>query len=245
VRAVVAAEKRLTRREWLCWSAVGAAPLIQAGCACADQQCAPRAPAALPASGEWQNAPATVHVKPALLALPRTAGELIEQVKAAAAVGKRVRMTGSGHSSSDAAVTADHLLLPTGLTRVLELSELRAEAQADHHLVRVQAGITLHELNCKLADQHLALENLGGYDAQTLSGVMMTATHGSGLAFGPIASQVVSLQMVIAGGELVQIEPALGITDRRTGSPCAPSSTETGPSTARSAIGWASRLSLG
>lgn len=206
-------ETRCTRREWLCWSA--AAPLIQAGCACAAQQCAPRAPIGLPASGEWHNAPATVNVKPALLALPRNAHELIDHVRAAAAAGKRVRMTGSGHSYSDAAVTDDHLLLPTGLTRVLDLdrSELRAEARADHHLVRVQAGITLHELNCKLADQHLALENMGGYDAQTISGVMMTATHGSGFAFGPIASQIVSLQMVVAGGELVQIEPAQGITD--------------------------------
>jgi hypothetical protein len=206
---------RFTRREWLCWSAAGAAPLIQVGCACADQACAPRAPIGLPASGEWHNAPSTVNVKPALLGLPRNARELVDHVRAAAAAGKRIRMTGSGHSYSDAAVTDDHLLLPTGLTRVLDLDrrELRAEAQADHHLVRVQAGITLHELNCKLADQQLALENMGGYDAQTIAGVMMTATHGSGFAFGPIASQIVSLQMVVAGGELVQIEPAQGITD--------------------------------
>ncbi len=44
----------------------------------------------------------------------------------------------------------------------------------------------------------------------------MTATHGSGLAFGPIASQVVSLQLVSTGGKVIQIEPTDGITDKKS-----------------------------
>lgn len=196
-----------TRRQWL--AAAGAA-LPAWGAGCRPSECPPR-----PASGSWTNASCTVSVEPEKLLSPQSALELGEAVRAAAAARKRVRMTGSGHSYSDVAVTDEHLLLPRGLNRMLELErgELRPSAARDAHLVRVQGGITLRELNRELAARGLALENLGGYDAQTLAGVMMTATHGSGLAFGPIVSQVVSIQIVSDGGELLQVEPSEGITD--------------------------------
>ncbi len=38
-------------------------------------------------------------------------------------------------------------------------------------------------------------------------------THGSGLAFGPLASQIVAIQVVTAGGELWHVEPTRGLTD--------------------------------
>jgi L-gulono-1,4-lactone dehydrogenase len=41
----------------------------------------------------------------------------------------------------------------------------------------------------------------------------MTATHGSGLAFGPIAEQIVSLQVIDSEGKMWQVEPENGITD--------------------------------
>lgn len=174
-------------------------------------------PACPPQAGseEWTNASCTVRVEPERLEAPASAVELTNAVRAAESGDRRVRMTGSGHSYSDAAVSRDHLLLPHRLSRVLELdrAELRPDAAADPHLVRVQSGITLRDLNRALAARGLALENLGGYDAQTIAGVMMTATHGSGLAFGPIVSQVVSIQLVSSGGELLQIEPSDGITD--------------------------------
>jgi FAD/FMN-containing dehydrogenase len=79
--------------------------------------------------------------------------------------------------------------------------------------VRVQSGITLRALNKYLDTQNLALENMGGYDAQTIVGAAMTGTHGSGLGYGPIASQIVSLQVVGEGGRVYQVEPTSGITD--------------------------------
>src|SRR5439155_21675475 len=59
----------------------------------------------------------------------------------------------------------------------------------------------------------LALPNMGGYDAQTLGGVVSTSTHGSGLRWGPFPSLVRSLDLVVAGGEIVRVEPADGPTD--------------------------------
>ena len=54
---------------------------------------------------------------------------------------------------------------------------------------------------------------MGGYDGQTIAGVISTSTHGSGIRFGPITDDVRSLDIVASGGALYRIEPADGITD--------------------------------
>jgi L-gulono-1,4-lactone dehydrogenase len=89
---------------------------------------------------------------------------------------------------------------------------LRAGAAAQR-LVRTLGGTHLRDLNAALDDQGLALPNMGGYDAQTIGGVVSTSTHGSGVDFGPFPDLVRSLDLVIAGGEVVRVEPADGITD--------------------------------
>src|SRR5439155_19620504 len=80
-------------------------------------------------------------------------------------------------------------------------------------LVRVLGGTHIHQLNEQLRERGLALRNMGGYDAQTIAGVVSTSTHGSGLTFGPFPDMVRSLDLVIARGEKVRVEPAYGITD--------------------------------
>ena len=81
------------------------------------------------------------------------------------------------------------------------------------HLVRVGGGTHLRRLNAELDRLGLALANMGGYDAQTLAGVLSTSTHGSGLAFGPFPDAVRSLDLVVAGGRALRLEPADGPTD--------------------------------
>jgi hypothetical protein len=168
-----------------------------------------------PPFGQWNNAVATQNARPALLMFPTSAGELVGIVQQAESAKRRVRMTGSGHSFSDIAITDDYLLLPSRLDALLDLDrgKLKPAFAADPRLVRTQSGITIRKLNADLDQRGLALENLGGYDGQTIAGVCMTATHGSGLRYGPIASQVVSLQLVKSGGQMLQIEPSEGMTD--------------------------------
>ena len=89
---------------------------------------------------------------------------------------------------------------------------LRPEASG-RRLVRVLGGTHLRELNAALDDDNLALPNMGGYDAQTIGGVVSTSTHGSGVDFGPFPDLVRSLDLVVAGGEVVRVEPTDGITD--------------------------------
>ncbi|MGB3413659.1 MAG: D-arabinono-1,4-lactone oxidase, partial [Microbacteriaceae bacterium] len=60
-----------------------------------------------------------------------------------------------------------------------------------------------------LAPLGLAMENLGDIDRQTIAGAISTGTHGTGVAFGGIATQVRALKIVTGTGELVILSPEL------------------------------------
>jgi L-gulono-1,4-lactone dehydrogenase len=128
--------------------------------------------------------------------------------------GTTIRLVGAGHAWSDVALTEGLLLEPDELGGLLALDDgcLRPGAAAQR-LVRVLGGTHLRDLNAALDQQRLALPNMGGYDAQTIGGVVSTSTHGSGVDFGPFPDLVRSLDLVVAGGEVVRVEPADGITD--------------------------------
>jgi L-gulonolactone oxidase len=72
-------------------------------------------------------------------------------------------------------------------------------------LVRAAAGTRLHEMNALLDIHGLAFENLGDINVQSLAGAISTATHGSGAAFGNLATFVESLELVTADGEVREV----------------------------------------
>ena len=115
----------------------------------------------------------------------------------AAAREEVVRVVGSGHSFSDIALTEGRLVSLAQMRRVLDI---------DRHsgLVRVQAGITIRELNTQLAEHGLALENLGDIDVQSIAGAISTATHGTGARLRNIPSQVAALTLVLADGSTLE-----------------------------------------
>src|SRR5215467_9522224 len=71
-------------------------------------------PAAGPA---WRNWAGNQSARPRRVATPRSADEVADEVRKAAADGLTVRMTGTGHSFTPAAVTDGVLLRPQGLAR--------------------------------------------------------------------------------------------------------------------------------
>ncbi len=161
----------------------------------------------------WQNVPGNQQVNPKVLLEPENAAELIQAVQEAEQRKLNVKMTGSGHSLSDVAVTQGMLLTPYKLNKALNLDTARLKA-ADHTLfARVQSGMRIRELNTYLDNRGLALKNMGGWDEQTIVGAAMTSTHGSGLNYGPMSAQIVSMQVVTQGGKMLQLEPSNGITD--------------------------------
>ena len=167
----------------------------------------------------WRNHPGNQGVDPLRIVRPRTVEEVVALVREAEAAGTTVRAVGSGHSWSDVALTTGFLVETHGLDRCPDgpPALLRAGVDPDpadgRRLVWTEAGIRLRALNRVLHERGLALSNMGGWDAQTLAGVISTSTHGSGIRFGPIADQVRSLDLVAAGGIVHRVEPADGPTD--------------------------------
>ena len=52
------------------------------------------------------------------------------------------------------------------------------------HLVLVQAGVRIKELNRALTEQNLALSTSGASDGQRVAGALSTGTHGSRFRYG-------------------------------------------------------------
>jgi hypothetical protein len=147
---------------------------------------------------------------------PATVDELAELVRGAERRNLTVRAVGAGHAWSDIALTEGIVIDPAKLSGLLDLDDgtLRPQPADAPRLVRVLGGTHIQQLNEQLRQQGLALRNMGGYDAQTIAGVVSTSTHGSGLRFVPFPDMVRSLDLVIARGEKVRVEPADGLTDR-------------------------------
>jgi FAD/FMN-containing dehydrogenase len=162
----------------------------------------------------WSNHLGDQSVDPLRIYEPETVDEVAEIVREAASCGVTTRAVGSGHSWSDVALTAGFLLKTGRLSRAPapDPDFLRTD-WAGRHLVRVEAGIRIKELNAYLDNQGLALSNMGGYDHQTVAGVISTSTHGSGMAFGPLNDFVRSLDVVTGDGRVRRIERADGPTD--------------------------------
>ncbi|GAA1853929.1 D-arabinono-1,4-lactone oxidase [Actinomadura bangladeshensis] len=148
----------------------------------------------------WQNWAGNQQATPQRVVTPRTAGEVAAAVRSAAAEGRTVRMTGTGHSFTGAAVAEGVLLRPTALTAVRSVDTATG-------LVTVEAGLPMHALNRVLDEHGLALANMGDIQEQTVAGALQTATHGTGRDSAGLASQVAALDLVLADGTAVTCSP--------------------------------------
>lgn len=132
---------------------------------------------------------------------PTTTDEVARLVAGAAERRRRVKVIGAGHSFTDAAMTDDVLIS-------LERMAAVREVDTSTGVVRVQAGIELRELSERLAAVGLALTNLGDINVQSISGAISTATHGTGLEFGNLATTIVGLELVDGRGGVVRCDAA-------------------------------------
>jgi L-gulonolactone oxidase len=148
----------------------------------------------------WRNWAGDERCNPAAILSPTSLEQLSAALQRAAREGRRVRVAGAGHSFPDVACTDGLMLKLDHLAAVLDVDRSSG-------LVRVQAGITIHELSRRLAEHGLAMENLGDIDVQTIAGAISTATHGTGAKLGNISSQVRQLTLVLADGSTLSCSP--------------------------------------
>jgi L-gulonolactone oxidase len=151
-------------------------------------------------AGEWVNWAGDQRCRPTRILRPANRDELAESITAAAAAGEKVRVAGSGHSFTEAALSDGTLIRLEGLGGVLD-------ADRESGLVRVGGGTVLADLNEELARLGLAMENLGDIDRQTIAGAISTGTHGTGARLRNISAQVEAIELVLGDGSVRHLGP--------------------------------------
>ncbi|HWH29845.1 MAG TPA: D-arabinono-1,4-lactone oxidase [Mycobacteriales bacterium] len=144
----------------------------------------------------WRNWAGNQAMTPAAVERPTSTGDVADAVRRAAAMDRRVKAVGSGHSFTGIALTDGVLLDMTAMQRLVDIDPQTCR-------VTVEAGMPLHRLNALLAAHGLGLTNMGDVDRQTVSGAVSTGTHGTGRRSGGLAAQVVAVELVTADGEVV------------------------------------------
>lgn len=147
----------------------------------------------------WRNWGRSVTAHPRFLARAGSVDEVREAVTFAREHGLPIKPVGAGHSFSPAAATGGVLL---------DLQWIDGVLAADGPLVTLGAGTNLYQLPALLEPLGLALENLGDVDRQTIAGAIATGTHGTGLAFGGLASRVRAATLVTADGAVLRVSAA-------------------------------------
>jgi len=125
---------------------------------------------------------------------PGTVDEVCAAVKSASSL----RALGARHSFS---AIADSTHEQISLAR---LKEMTLDETA--HTVTVGGGVTYAELAPWLDAKGYALHNLASLPGITVTGACATATHGSGLHNGNLATVVTALELVTADGDVVELK---------------------------------------
>lgn len=145
---------------------------------------------------EWRNWTGDQRCHPTQVLFPSTVAEISTIVAAAAASGTTVKAVGAGHSFTDIALTNGVQLHLDGLSGLHTVDRKLRQ-------VTFAGGTRLYEMPALLKPYGLAMTNMGDIDRQSIAGAISTGTHGTGLAFGGIATQVVALTLVIGTGEVL------------------------------------------
>jgi L-gulono-1,4-lactone dehydrogenase len=153
-----------------------------------------------PRPGTWTNWSRTVRCEPSHCAHPVTLEQIQAEVVRVSEDGERLRVIGSGHSFSPLCWTDDNHMALDRFTGI-------ESADLERRRVWVRAGTRLQRLTEALAARGLAVENAPDYDRQTLAGALATGTHGTGAAFGNLASLVTGLRLVRADGTVCTLTP--------------------------------------
>ena len=120
----------------------------------------------------------------------------IEQAQEIIVNAPHVRVLGSRHSFNDIADSSE----------LITLEALPRNVFVDHeaNTVSFNAAMTYGELVKTLRAEEVALHNLASLPHISVAGAVATATHGSGVTNGNLATAVAGLELVTSGGEIVE-----------------------------------------
>lgn len=128
---------------------------------------------------------------------PATEQAVCAYVADARAHGRKIRVAGSGHSSSPLVETPDILVSMRDHRGLIDYDMSR-------HRATVGTGTVLHDLGQILHGVGLGMQNLGDVDTQTIGGVIGTGTHGSGRKLQNISATLIGVRAVTGRADVVE-----------------------------------------
>jgi hypothetical protein len=158
----------------------------------------------LPGDADWDAARLAwnlaVDQHPAMVALPETAADVAAIVSYAAAAGLRVAVQGTGHgAAARGGELSDPILLKMERMRGIELDSANRSA-------RVEAGVVWAEVAGAAAEHGLAALAGSSPDVGVVGYTLGGGLSWLGRRYGLAASNVLSVEIVTAGGEIRRID---------------------------------------
>ncbi len=127
------------------------------------------------------------------LHLPKTVEEVQKAVKSSG----RLKALGARHSFNGIADSAENQI------SLKHLDQMTLDVKS--RTVTAGAGVTYGQLSPYLDAQGYAVHNLASLPHISVAGACATATHGSGSGNGNLATAVSALELVTAGGEVINL----------------------------------------
>lgn len=141
----------------------------------------------------WMNWSGNQSSEPTLRAIPKDTDELVELVKQS---DQRIRLVGNGHSFSALVPTNETLLSMAYFNGISHID--KQNKQFD-----VAANTVLAYVGGELWDAGLSVINMPDINTQTFGGAIATSTHGTGINYGSMSTQVVEMTFVNGRGEVI------------------------------------------
>ena len=126
---------------------------------------------------------------------PGSMAELVELVKKY----NKVKVLGTRHCFNSIADSKDNFISLKQLNKVVALDAVA-------RTVTIEAGMNYGQLCPLLEEKGFALHNLASLPHISVAGACTTATHGSGIKNGNLATAVAAIEFITAGGETVTLQ---------------------------------------
>jgi FAD-linked oxidoreductase len=141
----------------------------------------------------WANWSGNQSCEPSARSVPRDLDELVKEIKSAK---QGIRLVGSGHSFAPLVPTDETLM---SLAMFYGISNIdKQNKQFD-----VGANTVLAYVGEELWNNGLSLINMPDINTQTFGGSIATSTHGTGINYGSLSTQVAELTLVNGEGEVL------------------------------------------
>jgi xylitol oxidase len=124
--------------------------------------------------------------------------ESVEEVQRLVKQLSKMRPLGSRHSFNTIADSEENLISTEKLNKIIALDKEQGK-------ITVEGGMKYGELCEYLHQNGFALHNLASLPHISIAGSISTATHGSGVGNGNLATSVSGIEFINAKGELIQL----------------------------------------